>query len=442
MNAEQMLSDTFVRHEYLAPDAAAVLADIHEHLDTRPRRRISTLVAAVAAAVAVAGTAIAATIFLGPAAPPPSDRPTPAYVTTADDRVSQFGVPVGGRFVDRNHGFVVLERCPYSYRTPLAVGDPRYGVPCTDVLEATSDGGKTYHERALPTTRMASIDLYVFDVSHLAIVQQGVTVAFGNHEVNPPAARWISADGGVTWTPVDVQPGAAITEIPAGAQIIRLGNNGDRPAVLTPDGVSHPLTQSVVATAELAADRGTVTAAGGMYFLTSDADPRYPGTNGDLWISRDDGRTWQKAHLPAGATNPTVLGFDGHWLYAQAAAGSGSMTCSPGIPTSCQLPAVSTLTVASDDGGRTWQEMQLPPNHDASYAFVGVAPSGGLIYDDGSQLWHANGAGHFVRMTEATKTQYLLGLGPAMVAIRVADDGTITLATSTDGAHWANATIR
>jgi hypothetical protein len=45
-------------------------------------------------------------------------------------------------------------------------------------------------------------------------------------------------------------------------------------------------------------------------------------------------------------------------------------------------------------------------------------------------------------MPAEAKTQYLLGLGPAMVAIRVGGDGTISLATSTDGARWRNATIR
>lgn len=442
MNAEQLLTDTFARHEHLAPEAAAVLGAIQDRLDGRSHHHRSTVVAAFSAAVAVAAVAFGTTALVGNAAGTrQSDRPAASYVTTADDRVSQFGVPVGGRFVDRDHGFVVLMRCPYSVFTPPAPHDPRLEKPCRDVLAATSDAGTTYHEHALPITPGADFDMYVFDATHLAIVQQSEVVAIGTHDVSVRADRWISDNGGVTWSAVDLQAGDAFAEIPPGAQLIRVGHNGDRPAVLTPDGVLHPLTQSSVATSDVEVPLGTVTAAGGMYFLYTYADPRDPASTADLWISHDHGRTWQRAHPPSGNTAPRVLGFDGHWLYALAQTGSADWTCSPGLPTSCQVSASPTIVIASNDVGRTWQKMQLPSHHPSSYTWVGVAPAGGLVYDDGAQLWRASGAGRFVRMTAAAKTQYLLGLGPAMVAIRVARDGTISLATSTDGAHWRNATI-
>jgi len=65
----------------------------------------------------------------------------------------------------------------------------------------------------------------------------------------------------------------------------------------------------------------------------------------------------------------------------------------------------------------------------------------GVLFDDGSHLWHANGDGAFTRLPDTIVTKNLAGLGPVMVAIRVAHGSDITLATSTDGIHWTDATI-
>jgi hypothetical protein len=71
----------------------------------------------------------------------------------------------------------------------------------------------------------------------------------------------------------------------------------------------------------------------------------------------------------------------------------------------------------------------------------GVASAGGILIDDGSHVWHANGAGAFTRISDTVMTQYLAGLGPVVVAIRITHGDDIALATSTDGIHWKNATI-
>ena len=59
-----------------------------------------------------------------------------------------------------------------------------------------------------------------------------------------------------------------------------------------------------------------------------------------------------------------------------------------------------------------------------------------------ADLWHAVGAGEFSRISDKVKTLFIVGLGPVVAALRMTPNGTITLATTTDGAHWQNGTIR
>jgi hypothetical protein len=62
MIIEDIVSDTFVAHEHLAPDGAVVLDDIRRELTTRRRRRVSRSLAALGASCAVAALAVAADV--------------------------------------------------------------------------------------------------------------------------------------------------------------------------------------------------------------------------------------------------------------------------------------------------------------------------------------------------------------------------------------------
>jgi hypothetical protein len=79
MNADELLARTFADHEGDAPDAGAVLADVHARL-TRRRRTVPVL----AAAATVAAIAIGASVVVGVErrSPSPASTPTPAAPTS------------------------------------------------------------------------------------------------------------------------------------------------------------------------------------------------------------------------------------------------------------------------------------------------------------------------------------------------------------------------
>src|SRR5262249_50978341 len=158
--------------------------------------------------------------------------------------------------------------------------------------------------------------------------------------------------------------------------------------------------------------------------LLNDTNP--PPDNG-LMVSRDKGRTWNTVHLPLGAINPTVVGSDGHWFYAEA--------MGPTIQS-------DDVLLASSDDGRTWQTMGPIPESDGYGGGMRCSPAGGLLYGDGSGIWRATGVGTFSRISDSVTTEHLFGLGAKVAALRVDAAGRITLATSTDGTHWKSGTIR
>jgi hypothetical protein len=48
----------------------------------------------------------------------------------------------------------------------------------------------------------------------------------------------------------------------------------------------------------------------------------------------------------------------------------------------------------------------------------------------------------FTRIPERDRTLGIVGLGPVVTALRMTPNGTIRLATSTDGTHWRNGVIK
>jgi hypothetical protein len=113
VNADRVLAETFAAHEHLAPDPADVLANIRRQVYAQPRRRRGRALTAIGAAIAVLAIAVGTTLLAGSAhhRAPVTPAP-PEHKTTLDDRVGRFGTPMASRFVDRQHGFVLLMRCP------------------------------------------------------------------------------------------------------------------------------------------------------------------------------------------------------------------------------------------------------------------------------------------------------------------------------------------
>lgn len=428
MNVDEVLATTFAEHEHLAPDTSAVLADIRRQMVGRPREARGGWLAAVAAGAAVAAIVFGTTVLLS-GAPRRSEQPSlPPHVLTLADKIVRFGTPVGGRFVDRQHGFVLLKKCEYGTLSPAESVDPRFDVPCRDVLEATSDGGATFHKRTLPLSLdfMGFGTLLVFDPTHLVLDVEATTFTVGGKAQDSPAQRWISADGGATWRQVSRQPGSAVSVIPPDAQLLASHPYEGPPAVMTADGVTHPLlgTKPIAAPA-LGTDWYVLAYAGGSYFTLEQTNTG----SSRMIVSRDKGLSWQQAkmpqvkHAPSVEPVPSVVGFDGQWLYAMM----DDATSVPGF-------------VASRDGGRTWQALRPLKITARNGMGLGVSPAGGLFFDDGLGLWRADGTGAFKHVPGTSGLQFLGGLGQAMAAIHVSDDG-IALAISTDGTHWRDATL-
>src|SRR5262245_44903469 len=380
MNVDKVLATTFAEHEHLAPDAEAVLADLRRAIQPQQRHSHPSWLTAVGAAAAVAVIAVGTTVLVNRAQhSSPAAPPLPPHVLTLTDKVGRVGVPYGGRFVDRQHGFVALRRCEYSTLSPAESVDPRFQNICTYVLEVTTDGGATFQGRSLPMPPQLDLgfvsSLIVFDATHLAVNQMAATADGKDF----PAARWISSDAGATWTKVSLQQGGPVSQIPAGAQLLSSAPDATSgpPWVMTPDGVAHPLTLPNTMPEDIgrysAAPWWATTRAGGSYFLYEE-DPT-SNAGAALAVSRDNARTWQPVHLPTGVFQASFMGFDGQWLYGRASTAESQFD----------------VIIASKDGGQTWQRLTLPkakPQDGMGYA---VAPDGGLLFDDGSHLWRANG---------------------------------------------------
>src|SRR5262249_5302820 len=160
-----------------------------------------------------------------------------------------------GRFVDAQHGFVQLLQCPYTTLSLSEVNGPDFrDTRCHSVLEVTSDGGKTFQSRKLPSTLGADFtayhsNLYVFDARHLVLNQSALAVSVpATHGasagtevgVHIPAMRWISSDAGASWRAVSLTAGSAASSIPPNGQLAGVSPEDYAPAVMTADGVTNP----------------------------------------------------------------------------------------------------------------------------------------------------------------------------------------------------------
>src|SRR5215475_14731589 len=134
-----------------------------------------------------------------------------------------------------------------------------------------------------------------------------------------------------------------MAEIPSGAPLVKTVTGAT--GVLTADGVTHPLTPagSYVLPPSMS-QFNFAGPTGGSYFLFDELAIGEPSQS-VLRVSRDQGRTWQAARLPAGIDTAFIVGADDGWIYA-AATDSGGGTFSH--------------IIASSDGGLTWRLVDQP----------------------------------------------------------------------------------
>src|SRR5215475_9757131 len=176
-NLESLLRDEF---NAAPPYARASVTDL---IGATRRGRVRRTMFEAGASVLVLATIVALTATVGPSPTSLVSPGAPRHVTTLADRIGRFGIPIGGRFVDAQHGFVQLLQCPYTTLSRSEVNGPDFrDTRCHSVLEVTSDGGKTFQSRKLPSTLGADFtayhsNLYVFDARHLVLNQSALDVS-------------------------------------------------------------------------------------------------------------------------------------------------------------------------------------------------------------------------------------------------------------------------
>ncbi len=215
-----------------------------------------------------------------------------------------------------------------SFAVPLtfaAAGPSRWLVGGLDgaSLRVTGDAGRTWRDVPADGLPAGITGLLFADASH------------GAAEVAPDDALYVTADGGMTWTPASLAPSAAASPGPGAWTGLRWS----APAVLPKGDARYATPDDVVAWA------GGYVAAGFLQYDGGDAPA--------AWWSAD-GRSWTRA--VAGHTQPAAsmrwLAALGDRLVAIGTGGAPVCTA-PGPGETCApLPV---LTWTSPDG-RTWTE--------------------------------------------------------------------------------------
>jgi hypothetical protein len=300
--------------------------ELHRTLGGRPPRR-QVLLLTIMLLVVAGGAAI----WLR-RDPPPVD-PLPDDLGLAS--------PPQADFLDIDHGYVLLGRCP--------------APTCEAWAGVTHDGGQTWHTAILPGLRFSrdegiSARLIALDDQHAVLegYENSAVVDVVPPElatIRPPSGRrWYTSDGGHTWTRVAPDPVAAVDEIPVGAQVTTaLGADRHRQIVLRLirlDGTSAVLAAPPTVPHNIEELDGILTTApDGSYWVVA----RGEGTT-TVVVSRDRGRTWSALPWPAGHPAP------GHRYDFYAGDGVTVYLADTG----------SFRVWRSSDAGATWEELTVP----------------------------------------------------------------------------------
>jgi len=306
--------------------------------------------------VAVVGVLVGA-VAANPAGPAPS---------TFDN---QNGPVRWARAGDKDHLFLLSNDCLPSQRAnrPEEPLDPRQ---CPDELRASTDGGRAWQVRPLPSAQA--------DWQVTLLGTQTLLARTGADR------RQVSVDGGVHWAPFTVAT-TTLAAVPAGSWAV----GWPIPEVATPvpaDTVVAAVDPSTGAMRPLAAQppmlRLYVQQApldAGVWVTGTDPATRRPA----VAVSRDDGRTWS-VHV-----------------FAELAPEFDPPTPGPAVapPPGVSFPPYATtvdgqlvyLTVDSDgvgyiyrstDGGTTWQRAD-PTGHGGTFGSIGSA---GFVTRDGTHM--------------------------------------------------------
>jgi len=225
-------------------------------------------------------------------------------------------------FTDRQHGYVVQERCSMDVpgEVPDGAPTPDLHQQCTSQLLVTDDSGKTWQARSVPddpATKDAGVELQPAHSLMLWIDGQG-RLAYGGWN----RKYWTSADGGVTWqespTPRPVETNGSVGTF----------GPGD--------------TLTFLATAP----------PGGMVANKDTGNPAVPASDGSYWtacataacvrVTLDHGTIWQTSTVDGVATVDWVATSDGRTLVAAARTHQGFGA------------AAGPKLLRSTDGGATW----------------------------------------------------------------------------------------
>jgi hypothetical protein len=313
---------------------------------TRRGKRLA-VAAATAAVVLIAGTIAAIGIARsgnsGPAGPA---RPEFALVTPYPP-----AAPADADFVGQTAGATPLlpslTGIAAAGQTVIAIGSqPSQPAPVPLMLLST-DGGHTWAQATATAPGAAA-------AGALAPEASGLTTGSG------PAAGPVPAEG----------PGAAgLAALPA--MIARSGNTwlalGQHAAWTSPDG---KVWQPVPGLAEAAGDKVLGLAGTGAGFI---AVGEHAGSRpGPVMWTSTDGQTW---HRESGA----ALGLTarrGHVAALRWAAANGGVIVAGGPITAAARHRPAAGMWRSRNGGRTWDQLNLPATHGATSGLAGLATNG------------------------------------------------------------------
>jgi photosystem II stability/assembly factor-like uncharacterized protein len=388
-------------------------ADLHvtaPRLSRSPASRAAMILVAVAA---VAGTGALSRQSL-PDDPKSSDRPANggAGVAIVEPKV------LAVRFVDRDRGYGLGAVCPQ-----------KEGGECRYTFRVTTDGGRGWYSLPVPLPPAIAPTDSPFVLS---------TVGALGIRVSGRGERWFSADGGRTWTrpPTGL---AAVDAAPRDAMI----EPGCRLAC-GPFRVTDPRTGARLPLAHqpgLAALNGPdqpPRPSDGSHWVTGQVSDGGPPA---IAVSRDQGRNWRLAQLPAPATrlqSLAVVTRDGRNAYAVVRAEGRS-----GTNVESRLDAIYT----SRDGGASWRRVEpAAPNAQQPSTALGVAllPTGRLLLTTEEfgepNVWRSDDGGRTFARLAARGSPQLSWLDETDGRL-VARGMFSGYYTSTDGAHWTPITL-